>query len=1086
MSISQHIAHAIAESAMPPDQCLACERQGLPILPLRRALVPDTRPAYNAPVIGGKPVETRLGLRTLRMGYLYVLLDRKVWQAFEVTEHAHLRRFNPLEPPPAPPRPLPKRCVGKDHDIPSAFLTLDSKTYSSAWIAFSSDAWPPSVLNAYRDGKAPPERFQVLDLAQLRNAPAELGLAMTPDALKVDRQVFEYAEQLPGDFDSVHGFHSRFLRQTALRGYVLNAIAKHQLAHGVLALDLDDTVGMVQEFNHARLNWISTRQRWREEPLRAYQLQTSQLLLSIRAMHRQWAEQQTPAFDAQTGDGPPLFVDPAVERQRIVDYTAQNSDERLEQRYHEPMRAAFQAEYDRQEAQYQHYIYLNARFYASLCASPTFKRIEQYDYDGNDRESGIAYCKTMALCLAGGISEAPTANREAQPAAGSSAALWLKWLQDPHSPPYRALLLRDQSLLAALLPSFSITDPTEWNDSDKLYAALSKVIASDDAGLRLRTSLQQAISDAQGALNAASQRLHPLAGPGVQRAVMRLNCASQWLYNGVQLVELQVQMKLSEYYALQSAHLRQMQHTANAAMAQARERMQVSLEELQQQSQSSLRKVRPIIQNGLLSLAVLDPKLAHSVIAVSVWVQGTAEQVRDTLVNGTRASLVELNRAAQVTMLDLTVAVGTLEPNARQALQGLRVTSRQAAQLLGTSFTGLRGVAGSWELLLAMGGLYLLSDSLEKNMQKAEAEIGDKSMEAWLALQGSSLAILGGSVETVGLIVRQSALQVQKSAALAAAGASGASSGVAVGHSLVRVGAMISAVTGVLDAAQTSLAVKRTFAEGDTRAWLSYSLASGASAIGVSLSIFAIFHPVLYGPLGIAIILSISAYNLTKWAEQLESTPLERWAKRCYFGKANETPVIHWNRPEHADIAFAELNAATLGLLTHLEFKTLRADPTISSKIGGLASLATQRHIKFRIILPGFDETRSAYHWTLTVHRHGDGLSPDYTGGETIISGKLHPLPNPTTALRQASLQASQLPKFPDYKKDSIVVNKIRHQAGTAKSGYFYHEDLSGSIELNPDLGKHNILAATLSVIYWPDRAISDAYAEIVLERKNS
>ncbi|MFG0630398.1 hypothetical protein [Pseudomonas sp. xss_2] len=45
MTISRHIAHAIAESAMPPDQCLACERQGLPILPLRRALVPDTRPA---------------------------------------------------------------------------------------------------------------------------------------------------------------------------------------------------------------------------------------------------------------------------------------------------------------------------------------------------------------------------------------------------------------------------------------------------------------------------------------------------------------------------------------------------------------------------------------------------------------------------------------------------------------------------------------------------------------------------------------------------------------------------------------------------------------------------------------------------------------------------------------------------------------------------------------------------------------------------------------------------------------------------------------------------------------------------------
>jgi len=93
MTISRHIAHAIAESAMPPDQCLACERQGLPILPLRRALVPDTRPAYNAPVIGGKPVETRLGLRTLRMGYLYVLLDQQVWHAYPASGRGLLGHF---------------------------------------------------------------------------------------------------------------------------------------------------------------------------------------------------------------------------------------------------------------------------------------------------------------------------------------------------------------------------------------------------------------------------------------------------------------------------------------------------------------------------------------------------------------------------------------------------------------------------------------------------------------------------------------------------------------------------------------------------------------------------------------------------------------------------------------------------------------------------------------------------------------------------------------------------------------------------------------------------------------------------------
>ncbi len=64
MNISERIAIAVAESSLPFHRCKACQRQGLPILPLRRALVPDTR-------FGSDPTtQTRLGLRTLRSGYL--------------------------------------------------------------------------------------------------------------------------------------------------------------------------------------------------------------------------------------------------------------------------------------------------------------------------------------------------------------------------------------------------------------------------------------------------------------------------------------------------------------------------------------------------------------------------------------------------------------------------------------------------------------------------------------------------------------------------------------------------------------------------------------------------------------------------------------------------------------------------------------------------------------------------------------------------------------------------------------------------------------------------------------------------------
>ncbi|WP_176510566.1 hypothetical protein, partial [Pseudomonas urethralis] len=105
-----------------------------------------------------------------------------------------------------------------------------------------------------------------------------------------------------------------------------------------------------------------------------------------------------------------------------------------------------------------------------------------------------------------------------------------KWLQDPNSPPYRALLLRDGPLMAALLPSFALNEQTNWNDSEKLYSALSKFINSEDAGLKMRDSLKQAITELQGAVNAASLRLQARLDPGIQHAVRHLNSTSQRIY----------------------------------------------------------------------------------------------------------------------------------------------------------------------------------------------------------------------------------------------------------------------------------------------------------------------------------------------------------------------------------------------------------------------------------------------------------------------------------------------------------------------------------------------------------------------------
>ncbi|WP_178108407.1 hypothetical protein, partial [Pseudomonas sp. URMO17WK12:I11] len=68
-----------------------------------------------------------------------------------------------------------------------------------------------------------------------------------------------------------------------------------------------------------------------------------------------------------------IFANPAAERQRQVEIKQREQDERLDARYDEPRRAAFQADYDRQEARLQAHIDEHASHYAQVCESAAFR-----------------------------------------------------------------------------------------------------------------------------------------------------------------------------------------------------------------------------------------------------------------------------------------------------------------------------------------------------------------------------------------------------------------------------------------------------------------------------------------------------------------------------------------------------------------------------------------------------------------------------------------------------------------------------------------------------------------------------------------
>ena len=1090
MTLGSQLAVAISETALPADQCRACQRQGLPILPLRRALVPS---ALNEQTQPDLQTNTQAGLRTLRAGYLYVLLDRTIWQAYQVTPDGYLRQFNPYTPPAANETPLSETCVSANHDAPASFLNIDTLEHSTAWLAFASDPWPTSVLDAYKRTEPSALRFHKLDLASARNAPSSVGLAMTVDNLQVDQQVYEYQQHPSDSFNSVHGFYSRATRLTALQGFLRNTIPRHELQQGVLAIVLDDTIGLAQEHNAQRAAWVQTRQAWMEEPNRAYQQQTSQILLAIRAMHPEWAQVQTGSFAPFTGDGPPVFTDPEIERQRVVEKKARDYDRDLEQRYHEPIRAQFQKEYEQQLERYQGYIDQCAQAYAAICRSAHFCYIEQNDYDGNHDASGQAYSLTMALCLQGGITEAPlTLDENHQDQAqsketGPTALLWHDWLSNPHSPIYRALLLRDKHLLAGLLPSFSVTGDHDWNDSALLYSALNKVLTSDESKRYLRPQLKEAMAQLLGSLNAASARLQPALGSGIERVVSRLNCASQLLYNGVHLIELKVQMKLSEYYVLQSEHLRKQQLKAAQTIDRQWRAAKTTLDTADQHARLAGKKVRPLIQSGLLSLAVLDPKLAAQTITLTVWVEAKATELRENLMRDANRGLDQLGKSAHAALIDVAVGIGTLDPQARKALQGIKVTSQQAAKWVRGGFAGLHGAVGNSAMLLAVGGLYLLGDSLKKNIKAAEEAIGDKSLEARLALYGTSLGLLGGGVELVGIALEGGAKRVQKVGGLSPKGVSTAKTVTTAGQILARAGATIAAVVGFYDATRAGVAVNRTWKNGDRSAVAIYALSMLFSTVGAGAGMLVAVTgaTALMGPLGISIALGILTYWVMRWAEGEESTPFERWAKRCYFGQANEEPKVHWSTAEQAHIALAELNAITLGMEAGVNFRRRMAgmsSPHFGGPLGGVGANVVEHLLEYRIVLPYYDENRSAYRWSLTVHRHGDGTYQHYTSGELLVTGNLSSPPiTPTASERLAALTPPALPKNPDYRADSITPTIKIKTIKLANNRTTQLKKIKGTIVLLPDSRRHNIEGATLSLTYWPDRDVPDGYAEVIL-----
>lgn len=171
--------------------CNFCNRQGLPILPVRYAIGRTDR--GNAPVLPlgfgdgvtsiQLPDSVRYTLRLLRSGFLYTFDEhRREWRAYVVNEQSYLQEFaiHAESPPNVEDKIFGAACRAKgDPYRARCFTVKDAARATNVWVGFSDVAWTANVRKAYE--KAILDKTNSADATERRSTLQRIDVAAWRD-----------------------------------------------------------------------------------------------------------------------------------------------------------------------------------------------------------------------------------------------------------------------------------------------------------------------------------------------------------------------------------------------------------------------------------------------------------------------------------------------------------------------------------------------------------------------------------------------------------------------------------------------------------------------------------------------------------------------------------------------------------------------------------------------------------------------------------------------------------------------------------------------------------------------------------------
>ncbi|AJJ05494.1 MULTISPECIES: T6SS effector BTH_I2691 family protein [Yersinia] len=934
-------AAASQQATCTPSGCKACQRQGLPIFPLRVAAVPKalvssgwqpTVPQQDIELTGG---EFKYALRTLRMGYLYVLLDNSIWQGYQVTAEGYLRQFNPLAMPEGETvAPLSTACLTHGHDIAASFINIDDTKYTLAWLAFSSDPWSETVLAEYKSGQRPASRFTQIVLSELKASPASVpeALALNPSLSALKSHVAEFATNLFSNAEKVageplggaHGFYPRLKSEMALGLRIAQLGAQYRCQ--IAALALDDTVGVVQELNNSRMQIAEARQVYSQQPKMLHKNTISQAIEQYLT-HLKTAVEDSSQPRYEKAGSYPVWGGTVIPKEQVAEESWAEQYARLLKSYNEPVRAAFAKKYEAQMNGYQQRIEAIGRDLAGWYLARKWLDTIKNDYAPEGRPScWAAQFNTLTACLQGGSMDT------------QMDAVWQEWLKQPDSPAYAGLLADQSSLLANVF------------DGSNGYSYLKTGLGSDEMSRYLESpGVQNAISTRLAALSGAASRVMSTLDEAAQAGYTRMMQGSIYATTGQQITLFKVTTTVEKFqqYVRAASWLPPSVAENHATFGGIYSR--------------GTQAVNTSAAGAMMEIT--DPVLLRKSMTAYISSPVSLEELKATLKSaGTNPEAIVRTPLKNPNLLnhfsDLRIASTSLRADAGSVVTPLNMPETDEVLKERTRRYASGNGLG---MVLSAGMMWLQLRDWNENAKNLEKAIGNDT-DASLKYYINRLMVLSAATEIAGfsrmLTIKNNWDVLPKHFV----------------HPLIRTGGVIAGVAAVVDGVRMGMLGWEAYKEGDKEAGSLYYKSAIFTALGGFISgggaYLGIFT--LLGPAGIGALLILTGAMLAFEASQLRSTPFEVWLRRSCFGIPHDNDVV-WHEDSLQDLnaSLTAFNAIVNGMAVEVGYE-------------GLSELQGIRYTKLelRLSLPGCKETTSA--WELRL-----------TGGEanTVLLAETHNVP---------------------------------------------------------------------------------------------